>query len=116
MAKSEFTIDLGQYLTPEQKVFIGYKEGKELRNRSNIDNIAIEPNYGKITVSIPKHVSAINPSFLEGFLGGIVGKLGEKVFNDKFKFVNTNSSYDIKPDLDETIDRVIRQKNVGLIV
>lgn len=101
-------INLQDYRTPGAKVFTTRPRGIEVRNLSNID--ALEPQYDKITITVPPDISSINPSFLEEFLENVVTKLGEKGFYDKFFFVN-DGRYQVQEDLTEAIERILREEN-----
>ena len=101
-------IDLQVYRTPGAKVFTGRPRGLEVRNLSKIDSI--EPQYDKITITIPSDISSINPSFLEEFLENVVVKLGEDGFYRKFSFIN-DGRYKIDSDLFEAIERILRLEN-----
>ena len=103
-----YNIDLQAYRTPGSKVFTGRPRGLDVRKRTNIDNI--EPDYDKITVSIPADISSINPSFLEEFFEKIVMKLGEVGFYQKFQFIN-EGRYKIDSDLAEAVERILREEN-----
>lgn len=101
-------INLQDYRTPGAKVFTTRPRGIEVRNLSQIDTL--EPQYDKITITVPTDISSINPSFLEEFLENIVTKLGEKSFCDKFTFIN-EGRYKITDDLTEAIERILREEN-----
>ena len=108
MALKTYNIDLQDYRTQGSKVFTTRPRGLEVRKNSQID--AIEPQYDKITITIPEDISSINPSFLEEFLENVVLKLGEEGFRQKFSFIN-NGRYKIDTDLEEAIERILREEN-----
>ena len=103
-----YNIDLQDFRTNGAKVFTTRPRGIEVRNKSNIDKV--EPEYDKITITIPADISSINPSFLEEFFENIVMKLGENGFYEKFTFVN-EGRYKIDTDLAEAIERILREEN-----
>ncbi len=108
MALKTINIDLQEHRTIGSKVFTTRPRGLQVRNNSHIDSL--EPHYDKITITIPEDISSINPSFLEEFLENIVLKLGEEGFRSKFSFIN-NGRYKIDVDLEEAIDRILREEN-----
>ena len=101
-------IDLQEYRTPGAKVFTTRPRGIEVRDKTKINQI--EPNFDKIIVKIPIDISSINPSFLEEFFEGVITKLGEEGFRNKFSFEN-EGRYKIDSDLSEAIDRVLREES-----
>jgi hypothetical protein len=101
-------IDLQDYRTPGSKVFTGRDRGVEVRDKSKIDKLITQG--GKITIVIPNDIRSINPSFLEEFLMNVVTKLGKIVFMEKFYFENLGR-YKIHDDLEEAIERILRQEN-----
>lgn len=101
-------INLDDYRTPNSKVFTGRDRGIEVRTKSRID--ILESQSDKIDIIIPSDIRSINPSFLEEFLVNVVTKLGAHGFNNKFKFIN-EGRYKIEEDLEEAIDRILRDDN-----
>lgn len=101
-------INLQDFRTLGSKVFTGRDRGIEVREKSNIDQIA--DSYSEIYIEIPVDIRSINPSFLEEFLFNVVTKLGESGFRKKFKFIN-KGRYQIQNDLDEAIERILRDEN-----
>ena len=102
------SIDLQNYRTPGAKVFTTRPRGLSVRVTSKIDEN--EPNYDKVVIVIPEDISSINPSFLEEFLENVVRRLGSQGFKNKFSFIN-NGRYKIDVDLEEAIDRILREEN-----
>jgi hypothetical protein len=102
-------IDLEKYRTEGSKVFTGRDRGIEVREASKIDEF--ESLYDIIEIIIPPDIRSINPSFLEEFLLNVVTKLKEKKFKEKFIFVNKSTRYKYESDLDEAIDRILRNEN-----
>lgn len=102
------TINLQDYRTPGSKVFTGRDRGIEVREKSKIDSLA--EVHEAISVVIPDDIRSINPSFLEEFLINVVTKLGEVGFKKKFRFENSGR-YKIENDLQEAIERILRQEN-----
>lgn len=103
-----YTIDLGDHRTPGAKVFTGRDRGIEVREASGIDQL--EPDYDEILVKVPADIRSINPSFLEEFFYNVIPALGEEGFHRKFKFENA-LRYDITKDLEEAIERRLREEN-----
>lgn len=103
------TIDLENFKTIGSKVFTGRNRGIDVRNESKIDQL--EGKSIKIVIKIPEDIRSINPSFLEEFLLNVVSKLGKQKFYEKFEFQNQSKRYDIATDLDEAIDRILRNEN-----
>lgn len=103
-----YNIDLQDFRTDGAKVFTTRPRGIQVRNASKINTL--ESIYDKIVITIPPDISSINPSFLEEFFEGIVMKLGEYEFYNKFSFIN-EGRYKIDTDLTEAIDRILREEN-----
>lgn len=103
------TIDLERFRTKGSKVFTGRERGIKIREESNIDNLINTSEIVKI--SIPADIMSINPSFLEEFLINVVSKLGKEQFYNKVKFVTESKRYDITEDLEEAVDRILRNYN-----
>lgn len=103
------TIDLELYRTEKSKVFTGRDRGIEVRELSKLDEL--EPSSDKIIIIIPEEIRSINPSFLEELLVNVIIKLGAEDFKRKFEFVNRSARYKIDTDLDEAIDRILRNES-----
>jgi len=103
------TINLEQYRTAGSKVFIGRDRGRDIRIKSKLDELI--DNEGTIEIIVPEEVMSVNPSFLEEFLFNAVKKLGKERFNEKVIFKNGSTRYDVKSDVDEAIDRILRSNN-----
>ncbi len=101
-------IDLQKFRTLGADVFIGRPRGKEVRKESKIDSI--EPEFERIEIIIPNDIASINPSFLEEFLENVVKRLGPIHFREKFHF-NNPGEYKIDDDLEDAIDRILRDVN-----
>lgn len=100
---------LENYKAQGSKVFTGRTKGQRIRTDSNIDNFIRE---GKnIKFIIPNDIMSINPSFLEELLFNIVKMLGKTAFFQRVYFENLNERYDFEPDLEEAVERILRQKN-----
>lgn len=100
------TIDLELFRTEKSKVFTGRDRGIEVRESSKIDYL--ETISDKVIIIIPEVIRSINPSFLEEFLVNVVTKLKAEGFHKKFVFENKSSRYKIETDLEEAIDRILR--------
>lgn len=103
-----YTINLQDYRTAGSKVFTGRDRGNEVREKSKIDTVAAK--YDEIIIEIPEDIRSINPSFLEEFLVNVVTSLGEAEFNKKFKISNPGR-YQVKDDLHEAVERILREEN-----
>jgi hypothetical protein len=102
------TINLEDHRTEGAKVFTGRDRGKKVREDSKIESS--EENYDKVVIIVPKDIYSINPSFLEEFLRPVVKKLGKHKFYRKIEF-QCQGPYDIKTDLDEAVDRILRENH-----
>ena len=102
----EKTINLENYRTTGSKVFTGRDRGIAVREKSKIDEII--KNGDSISLVIPADIMSINPSFLEEFLINVVNFLGKDGFYEKITFKSESIRYDIKEDLDEAIERILR--------
>lgn len=102
------TINLETYRTPGSKVFTGRDRGADVRKKSKIDSLSQSDQ--QTTILIPQDIRSINPSFLEEFLINVVTKLGAAGFKEKFKFENPGK-YKIDNDLQEAIERILREEN-----
>lgn len=106
--KKEHSINLQDFRTEGSRVFTGRDRGIEVRTKSKIDEV--EPDFEHIDIVVPDDIGSINPSFLEEFLVNVVTKLRKDGFNRKFTFIN-EGRYKIQRDLDEAIDRILREDN-----
>jgi restriction endonuclease Mrr len=102
-------IDLEKHRTKNSKVFTGRDRGITVREDSKIDIINDENN--SIVIQIPKDIMSINPSFLEELLVNVVNKLGKEGFYKKFLFKTESTRYNIEVDLEEAIERILRNEN-----
>ena len=89
-------------------VFTGRDRGAEVRQRSNIDEIAKEND--NVRIIIPDNIFSINPSFLEEFLVNVVQKYGKEKFLEKFSFESIGD-YDVTSSLTEAIDRILNNES-----
>lgn len=105
----ETNIDLENHRTKGSKVFTGRERGISVRNDSKIDELITQ--FEKITIKIPTDVMSINPSFLEEFLTNVVKLLGKDNFYKKVYFISDSKRYDITLDLEEAVDRILRNEN-----
>ena len=105
----ENIIDLEIFRKKGSKVFTGRDRGISVRNKSQID-VFSEGDF-LIKILIPKDIMSINPSFLEEFLSNVVLKLGKDEFYKRITF-HSESRYDITLDLEEAIERIIRENTI----
>ena len=105
---NSISINLQDHRTVKSRVFAGRDRGIEVRENSKIDELELE--YDEIRILIPEDIGSINPSFLEEFLINVVSKLKEEAFFKKIKFINTGR-YNISNDLQEAVDRILRDDN-----
>lgn len=106
---SNIIIDLEKHRTKNSKVFTGRDRGITVRKDSKIDEINEENS--SIIIKVPKDIMSINPSFLEEFLVNVVNKLGKDGFYNKFSFQSESTRYSIEVDLEEAIERILRNEN-----
>jgi len=92
---------------PEAKIFTGRDRGKDVRVKSNIDEL--ESQNDKIVFVIPANIYSINPSFFEELFVNVVKKLGKEAFFEKFQFSN-EGEYKYEKPLSEAISRILREK------
>jgi hypothetical protein len=108
VAMANIIINLQDFRTPASKVFTGRDRGEKVRKESKIDNLVGQSD--PITIVIPEDIRSINPSFLEEFLVNVVTKLGKAGFYKKFQLDN-KGRYKVEDDLNEAIDRILREEN-----
>lgn len=84
--------DLGEFQSPDSKIFAGHKRGKEFREKLNIQKYENEDTI--IEFLIPEDTFSLNPSFFLAFLGKTVKNLGKKEFLRRFKFKCTNEIHE----------------------
>lgn len=106
---SNINIDLENHRTKGSKVFTGRERGVSVRKDTKIDSLINE--YQLIEIVIPKDIMSINPSFLEEFLTNTVKTLGKDEFYKRIKFISSSERYDISLDLEEAVDRILRNEN-----
>jgi hypothetical protein len=106
---NKVSIDLENHRTKGSKVFTGRERGISVRKNTKIDVLANENE--QIKIIIPTDIMSINPSFLEEFLTNVVKSLGKEHFYKKVKFVSDSKRYDIALDLEEAVDRILRNEN-----
>lgn len=106
---SKKTIDFETHRTKGSKVFTGRERGISVRKNSNIDTLSNE--FEHIEIIIPTDIMSVNPSFLEEFLTNVVKALGKDKFYSKFKFISESKRYNIALDLEEAVDRILRNEN-----
>lgn len=102
-------IDLENFRIKGSKVFTGRERGLKIREESKIDKLI--DNSADIEILIPSDIMSINPSFLEEFLINVVKKLGKNEFYKKVNFKSESLRYNITDDLEEAIDRILRNYN-----
>lgn len=102
------TIDLNAFRTPGARIFTGRDRGIQVRTDSKINSIEAEND--EIILIIPEDIITINPSFLEEFFWDVIIKLGKESFQKKFKFI-CSGKYQIEPNLETAIDRILRKSS-----
>lgn len=102
-------IDLEDHRTKGSKVFTGRERGISVRKNTEIDILINK--YDIIEVKIPTDIMSINPSFLEELLTKVVKLLGKDIFYSKVKFISDSTRYNIALDLEEAVDRILRNEN-----
>lgn len=88
------------------KVFTGRDRGKEVREKSKIDELF--DKYKELKVVIPKGTFSITPSFLEEYFVNIVTKYGLDKFRSNVQI--ENNGYLIDVPLEEAINRILQRK------
>ena len=106
---SKVSIDLENHRTKGSKVFTGRERGISVRKNTKIDVLVNENE--QVEIIIPTDIMSINPSFLEEFLTNVVKSLGKEGFYKKVKFASDSKRYDIALDLEEAVDRILRNEN-----
>lgn len=107
--ENKVILNFEDYKTTGSKVFTGRERGIKIREQTKIDELISD---GKdVEIILPNDIMSVNPSFLEELLYNIVKILGKDNFNKRVKFIDTNTRYQIKVDLDEAIDRILRKNN-----
>lgn len=102
-------INLADFRTPESKVFTGRDRGIFVRTKSKIDELNFDTDT-PVQIIVPEDIRSINPSFLEELLINVVQRLGKDKFYKNFIF-KTTGRYDIKDDLNEAVDSILREEN-----
>lgn len=104
------TINLENYRAEDKvthvkaKVFTGRDRGKDVREKSKIDQI--EAVNEKVVIEIPADIYSINPSFFEELFFNVVTKLKKDGFLSKFS-IHSCGEYDFQDELMEAIDRIL---------
>ncbi|MFA7135423.1 MAG: DUF4325 domain-containing protein [Bacteroidales bacterium] len=100
----DFRVRDGQRVS---KVFTGRDRGKDVREKSKIDEL--ESKFDSVNIVIPNNIYSINPSFFEEFLVNVVKKLGKEDFLKKFDFTS-EGDYQFSDPLNQAIDRILKNK------
>ncbi|MDL2245954.1 DUF4325 domain-containing protein [Parabacteroides sp. OttesenSCG-928-J18] len=100
----DFRVRDGQRVS---KVFTGRDRGKDVREKSKIDEL--ESRFDTVNIVIPNNIYSINPSFFEEFLVNVVKKLGKDIFLEKFNFTS-EGDYQYSDPLNQAIDRILKNK------
>ena len=104
------TINLENYRAEDKvthvkaKVFTGRDRGKDVREKSRIDQL--EPACEKVVIEIPADIYSINPSFFEELFFNVVNKLKKDGFLAKFS-IRSLGEYDFQDEMMEAIDRIL---------
>lgn len=99
-------IEFEKFRSPESKVFSGRDRGRVVREQINFDSFI--NSVDKVEIIIPSDIYTVNTSFFLGLFGGIIRKLGEEKFREKFVFI---CDANILDDIEEGIDRAIKEKS-----
>lgn len=112
MDSQDNRIDLERFRAKDgnriSKVFTGRDRGKDVREKSHIDEL--EAQYDEVFIIIPDQIYSINPSFFEELLVNVVTKLGKEKFLAKFKF-ESQGDYEYEDPLNQAIDRILKTQN-----
>ncbi|MCT4673871.1 MAG: hypothetical protein N4A37_11590 [Prolixibacteraceae bacterium] len=96
-------IKLKGYQKNGREIFIGRSQGNEARDDANLE--ALEKEYDKIVVIIPKGTSSISPSFFLGmFSKSIMSLGGVDNFLKKYEFEFSDDDHDVKEFLKLNIE------------
>ena len=107
MTNTNCTIDFNRFRSLESRVFSGRDRAGLIRKEIDFDKLLT--NCESIQISIPDDIYSINTSFFLGLFGSTVRRLGEEKFRKRFKFICSET---IKNDLEEGIDRALKEKSV----
>ena len=93
-------INLEQFKTFDEKIFVGRDRGIEIRKKLQLD--VLEEKNDIIIVLLPMDIWTINPSFFRGLFEQSVEKYKEK-FWDKYKFLYFDNS-ELKKSVRDSIE------------
>lgn len=98
-------INLEQFRNPGSKVFSGRIQGKETREKLDLDRLDEEKGT-IIIITIPKDTWSFNSSYFLGLFGPSIRKLGKEDFEQKFRFVcdNDEINEDIKQGIKDALN------------
>ncbi len=108
-ALSEQYLTKGWFQNPLERIHGAGRGICDVRKRSQIDLLADSTK--EVVIQVPDDIRSINPSFLEEFLYNVVQTLGRDAFYEQVKFDILGTRYNIKKDVDEAVDRILRKKN-----
>lgn len=77
-------IDLTRCLNAKSDVLVGYEYGQRVRNEFDLDNL--DRGDGQVEVVLPARLDVVAPSFVQGFFGESVLRLGKEGFYERYSF------------------------------
>ena len=77
-------IDLTEMTRGEVNILVGYSYGEKARLSYDLD--AVDEQDIPVTIILPHELETITPSFVQGFFGKSVLKVGRKKFFEHYKF------------------------------
>lgn len=95
-----------KFKNPNSKVLSGRKEGKEFRDKIDLDNI--DKNSDVVNVIFPDDIISLNSSFFLGLFGPSVRYLGKEKFEQKYTFTCPDF---IINSINDGIERALKTSN-----
>lgn len=94
--------------SPKSTTFSGRLEGRQVREKLNLDNI--DSGNANVTITIPNDTTSFNPSFFLGLFFDSVKKSGSvESFKRKFVFDLSNFDAELKNYINQDIDDCFRR-------
>nr|WP_321509383.1 hypothetical protein [uncultured Celeribacter sp.] len=78
-------IDLSQLTSAHSRVLAGHRRGVEARTLYHLDEIEKDPS-DRIVIIAPGQLETISPSFIQGFLGETLKKIGPNAMRSILDF------------------------------
>ncbi|MBR9841448.1 MAG: hypothetical protein GYB50_26880 [Rhodobacteraceae bacterium] len=100
-------VDLGKLTSATSKVLAGHQRGVAARAQYELDRL--EEADQVIDILAPKHLETISPSFVQGFLGESIRRMGQARVRTKFNFGSLPQF--LRDDFDIGIKRLTLRTN-----